>query len=446
MTNLNEHPAVKRFHARRAEQAPAGVAPILSADELRQLCLDCGADDVGFVEVGRPELDDQRAEILRLYPFTETLIAIVCRIGRENLRSPAQSVANVELHQAHLDLEGAAHRIATALERRGVRAVTPAVGFPMEVDAWPGKMHVVSHKPIAVAAGLGKMGLHRSVVHPVFGSFVLLDTVLMGARTDRYARPLDHDPCLDCGLCAAACPTGAIAPDGHFNPMNCMTHTYREMHFGFSDWVEQIAASRSARDYRARVSLNETISMWQGLATGPCYKSVTCMAVCPAGEDVIGSFLLDRKGYLEEVVKPLRDRAENVYVLPGSDAEEHVRRRFPNKRVRRVRNGVRIPSIAAFLRSAPLAFQRNRSEGLCATYHFTFTGGEATQATITIREKAIAVRSGHEGQADVQVRADSQAWLRVLRRDSSMLKEMLLRRIRVKGPIELLRAFGRCFA
>jgi len=134
-----------------------------------------------------------------------------------------------------------------------------------------------------------------------------------------------------------------------------------------------------------------------------------------------------------------------VYVLPGSDAEYHVRRHFPNKCVRRVRNGVRIPSIAAFLSTAPFAFQRNRSKGLSAVYHFTFTGDEQLQATITIRDRAIAIRSGHDGEADLRVRADSQAWLRVVRRDSSALKEMLLGRIRVKGPIALLKAFGSCF-
>src|SRR6266545_4941740 len=66
MPPIHDHPAVKRFHARRAELAPAGVVPTMSADELRRLCLDCGADDVGFVEIARPELDDQRPDILRL--------------------------------------------------------------------------------------------------------------------------------------------------------------------------------------------------------------------------------------------------------------------------------------------------------------------------------------------------------------------------------------------
>jgi hypothetical protein len=36
----------------------------------------------------------------------------------------------------------------------------------MEMDRFPGKIWVVSHKPVAVAAGLGHIGIHRNVIHP----------------------------------------------------------------------------------------------------------------------------------------------------------------------------------------------------------------------------------------------------------------------------------------
>ena len=60
--------------------------------------------------------------------------------------------------------------------------MNPAMGFPMEMDRFPGKIWVVSHKPVAVAAGLGMMGIHRNVIHPKFGNFILLGTVLLGCR------------------------------------------------------------------------------------------------------------------------------------------------------------------------------------------------------------------------------------------------------------------------
>jgi epoxyqueuosine reductase QueG len=444
---LNNHPTVIRYHERNAATAPHGVARKLSAQELRDMCLGTGVDDVGFVEISCPALADQKADILSLFPWTRTLISFVGRINRENLRSPARSIASLELHQVEERLTHAANALVAALEHKGVRAVTPAVGFPMEADNWGrGKMHVVSHKPIAVAAGLGKMGLHRNVIHPVFGSFVLLNTVLIEAEVDQYSIPLDYNPCLECRLCSAVCPTGAIGPDGYFHPVNCLTHTYRELIGGFTNWVENIANSKSSIDYRTKVSDAETVSMWQSLAYGPCYKSVYCMAVCPAGDEVISQYLDDKKAFVDVVVKPLQQKTETVYVLPGSDAEGHVLSKFPHKKIKRVGNGIRPPSVAHFFAAMPIAFQRHQSEGLSATYHFTFSGSEKVEATVVIKDKTIKIEQGHEGVPDVSVHADATTWLRVLHKETSMLRQIVLRRIRVKGPLNLFKAFGKCFA
>jgi epoxyqueuosine reductase QueG len=446
MKDLNDHPTVKRYNEKKVPTMLHAPAPKLSAAELREMCLASGVDDVGFVEIERSSLADQKEEILNVFPWTKALISFVGRINRESLRSPARSIASLELHQVEERLNHAARALAAALERRGVRAATPAVGFPMEADRGRGKMHVVSHKPVAVAAGLGKMGLHRNVIHPVFGSFVLLNTVLIDAEVDEYSSPLDYNPCLDCKICSVACPTGAIGPDGVFNPINCLTHTYRELMGGFTDWVENVADSKNSIDYRSRISDAETISLWQSLAYGPCYKSVYCMAVCPAGDDVIPQYLEDKKKFMNSVVKPLQQKTETVYVLPGSDAESHVQRMFPHKTIKRVGNGIRPLSVAAFLGSMPIAFQRHKSEGLKATYHFTFSGSEQAEATVIIKDKTIRVTQGHAGDPDVRVQADAKTWLRVLHKESSMIREIIFRRIRVKGPMELFKAFGNCFA
>jgi ferredoxin len=270
---LEDHPTVKRVRA-NADQAP-GPAPAggkLDAGRLRQLCLECGADDAGLVEIGRPALDGQRADILRFFPPTRTLLSFVCRMNREPIRSPARSVANLEFHHTGDQVNEVARKVVAVLERQGVRVVNPAMGFPMEMDRYgQGKIWVVSHKPVAVAAGLGHMGIHRNVIHPRFGNFVLLGTVLLDAEATAYDRPLDYNPCLECKLCVAACPVGAISPDGHFNFSACYTHNYREFLGGFTDWVEQVADSKGALDYRKRVADSESASMWQSLSFGPNY-------------------------------------------------------------------------------------------------------------------------------------------------------------------------------
>jgi ferredoxin len=441
MSKLDDHPSVIRF--RKSEPRPGPTH--LDASGLRQLALDAGADDVGFVAIDRPELDEQRAEILGLYPWTRGLISIVCRMNREPVRSPARSVANLEFHHAGDHTNEVAHRIVAALEAQGVRAVNPSMGFPMEMDRFPEKIWVVAHKPVAVAAGLGRMGIHRNVIHPKFGNFILLATVLIDAEVSEQSLPIDYNPCLGCKLCVAACPVGAIAPDGHFDFSACLTHNYREFLGGFVDWVEEVADSKDARDYRRRVEDSETASIWQSLGFGPQYKAAYCMAACPAGDDVIGPFLSDRKGFLAEIVNPLRDKKEPVYVIPGSDAEAYVTRRFPHKRPRRVGGGRRPRSIRSFFSVLPHVFQRHASEGLDATFHFTFTGEEIAEATVVIRDKAIRVEPGHVGKSDLRVIADSHTWLGFLAKERSLIWALIRGKVRLKGSPRLLMAFGKCF-
>lgn len=307
-------------------------------------------------------------------------------------------------------------------------------------------MWVVSHKPIAVAAGLGHMGIHRNVIHPKFGNFISLGTVLMEAEVTAYSQPLDYNPCLECKLCVAACPTGAIAADGQFNFSACYTHNYREFMGGFNDWVETIAASGSVRAYREKVSGAETVSMWQSLSFGANYKAAYCLAVCPAGEDVIAPFLRSRKQFLEEVVQPLQKKPETIYVVANSDAEEYVARRFPHKKTKRVANGLAGQgSVRGFLGGLAFAFQRGRSGGLDATYHFTFTGQEEVKATVVIRNQTLEVSEGHVGSPDLRMIADSETWLRVLRKEANLVWALLRRKIRIQGSPRLLLAFGRCF-
>jgi ferredoxin len=442
---LADHPTVKAFYA-KAGLAPAPPPPAkLDADWLRRLCREAGADDVGLVEISRPALDDQRDDILRFFPGTKALISFVCRMNREPIRSPARSVANLEFHHTGDHVNEVARKVVAALEQAGVRAINPSMGFPMEMDRFPGKIWVVSHKPVAVVAGLGHMGIHRNVIHPRFGSFILLGTVLLDAETTAYDQPLAYNPCLECKLCVAACPTGAISPDGHFNFSACYTHNYREFMGGFTNWVEQVADSKNALDYRQKVTDPESASLWQSLSFGANYKAAYCLAVCPAGEEVIGPFLTDKSGHLRETVRPLQEKEETVYVVAGADAEAHVARRFPNKSTKQVGNGLRPRSIQGFLSNLHRVFQPGQSEGLDATYHFTFTGSEERKATVVIRDQAVQVSEGHVGTASLRVATDSQWWLGFLAKERSLLWGLVRQKLRLKGSPRLLLRFGKCF-
>lgn len=445
MAKLHDHPTVRALHQRESSTP----TPFTSA-ELRRLCLSLGVDDVGFVEIERKAVADQRAEIEEVLPGTRTLISFVMRMNRDSIRSPARSVANLEFHHTGDETNAVARRIVSALQDAGHRALNPAMGFPMEMDRFPGKTWVVSHKPVAVAAGLGSIGIHRNLIHPRFGNFVLLGTVLtdLELSSEGLGAPLDYNPCLECKLCVAACPVGAIKPDGAFDFSACYTHNYREFMGGFTDFVSTVADSKSGREFRRRVSDAESTSMWQSLSFGANYKAAYCLAVCPAGEDIIGPFLADRKGFTQDVVRPLQAKEEPLYVLPGSDAESHALRRFPHKPIRHVGNGIRPSSIEGFLRGLSLTFQRDhaKAESIELRVHFSFTGDEAREATVVIEGPRLEVHEGHVGEAQLQVRTDSRAWLDLLAGERKPLALLLTRKLRISGPAKLMGVFQGCFA
>ncbi len=438
--------ALRETDPLQVAQGPVQRSVVPAGDWLRELAREAGADDIGLVALARPELDTDRKSIEEVAPWTETLVAFVCRMNREPIRSPARSLANLEFHHTGDTVNRVARRIVARLEELGHRAVNPSMGFPMEMDRFPGKIWAISHKIAAEAAGLGKMGIHRNVIHPRFGSFVLLGTVLTDAVVEEDDPPIDYDPCVSCKLCVAACPVGAIGADGHFNFSACYTHNYREFMGGFSDWVENVAESKSRFEYRARVSDSESASMWQSLSFGANYKAAYCVAVCPAGDDVMPPFREDRARFVRETVRPLQQKEEVVYVLPGSDAEEHVASRFPSKTVKHVGNSLHPRTIDDFLDQLPLLFNPGRAAGLDATYHFVFSGREEILATIIISGGAVHVQRGHCGNADLRVRADSETWLGFLAGERSLPRALITFKIRLWGNPKLLVAFGRCFA
>jgi ferredoxin len=427
--------------------APEPVQPgnRIDAARLRQLALNCGADDVGIVEISRSALDDQRGDILQFYPRTKALLSFVCQMNREPVRNPARSVSNLEFHTTGEHVNDVGRAIVRSLQDDGIPAINPPMGFPMEADRFPEKMWLVSHKPVAVAAGLGMMGIHRNVIHPRFGSFVLLGTVLLGVEATDYDQPIAYNPCLECKLCVAACPVGAISPDGQFDLASCYTHNYREFMGGFADWVEHITESRNGLEYRRKVNRQETVSTWQSLAFGPNYKAAYCLSVCPAGSDVIGPFQENRRGFLDDVVRPLQEKHETIYVVPKSDAESHVRKRFPHKTVKPVRGSLLPRSISGFLDGMRYTFQREQSKGLNATFHFTFTGKENRTATVVIRDMSLRVAEGHLGTPDLRLTADSETWLGFLAKERSLVWALIRRKIRIHGSPRLLLGFGKCF-
>lgn len=417
----------------------------ITSTALGNLLKDLGADDYGFVDIENPAIQVDREYIDVCFPKTKTLVSIVCHMNREPIKSLNRSVANLEFHHVGTQIDDIARNLVSKLEGLSIKAVNPAMAFPMELEDFPGRGWVVSHKLVAKAAGLGEIGIHRNLIHPKYGSFILLGTVLIEAEVEKLSKPIDFNPCFECKLCVAACPVGAIKSDGYFDFSSCYTHNYQQFMGGFVNWVEDIADSKSAKDYRKKVTYPETVLRWQSLSYKPNYNAAYCVAVCPAGENVISEYLNDKKQHLNEVLKPLQNKSEEIYVTKNSDAEAHVKKRFPNKKVHLVRSNGRVTNIKNFLLGIKLSFQREHSKGINATYHFSFTGDEIYKVTIKIYLGKLEVLEDHVGVPDLRVDADSKAWIRFLNKEISIFRCLVLRKIKLRGSTKLLSDFGRCF-
>jgi hypothetical protein len=67
---------------------------LYSAEAIKKICLEAGADDVGLVDIDRGSLEKEREGILQVYSLARSVISIVVTNNRENLQSPARYVAN----------------------------------------------------------------------------------------------------------------------------------------------------------------------------------------------------------------------------------------------------------------------------------------------------------------------------------------------------------------
>lgn len=418
--------------------------PLLGRDHLSRMCREAGADDVGFVDVTHPHLDGMREGLLRAFPWAGTFMVLARRLNRHAVRTPLRSISSAAFTACAHDIKGILHDLERRLEAIGIRSVGISGFFPFELSRPDGSPFIAPLKILAEEAGLGIMGKNRLVLHPSFGANISLGAIVLESRIALTDAPALSNPCINCNLCAVTCPTGAISKDGHFDFGACMTHNYREKLGGFVNWVHTLADSRSRRDYRRRISDGETLSWWQSLGYEANTHCDYCVSVCPAGDET-ADYLANPKRFFRDYVRPLKERSEPVYVVKGSDAEAHVRRKFPGKRPRLIGRGLSASSIANFIDMLPHLFQRGQAKGLSACFHFRFRGREEAEATVEIHDQRISVGRGLTGSPNLTVIADSDAWLGFLAKDRSLVWELICRRVRLRGNPTLLLAFGRCF-
>ena len=112
------------------------------------------------------------------------------------------------------------HRLALARLSAAARTLArrfPGFSFVPFADSSP-----VPEVEAAARAGLGVAGRNGLLLHPVYGSWLFLGELVTDLPLPPTGDGQVH-PCENCGACLAACPSGALGPEG-FVLERCRSH------------------------------------------------------------------------------------------------------------------------------------------------------------------------------------------------------------------------------
>jgi ferredoxin len=375
--------------------------------------------------------------------------------------------ANHELYETEERLFAWDHQVLRYVKSLGGEGLTTTIGWPQEVSQrWADKIWPLSHKLAAQAAGLGIIGTSRNFLHPRFGAYCLLDTVVTNLEFAEWEyaaqQPLAWNPCLECNLCVASCPTSAIRADGEFDFFACYNHTYRDSIPGFLDLTRDLAEAKPAK-FERRWSDAEIAALWQSMAFKVEYRCFNCVATCPA--EIHEAFHADKQervAYVRDVLKPLthtRLEAEQRFVIDTPSARERydmppgeyrtrpdVTRPGQGGMVRLVQlQRIRVSNIDTMMRMMTFYFRPEEARDLRFTCQFDFTGPGGGEWAMRVADERCEVRPGTLDAPDLTVRCDGATFLGVHRGDRSAVKDLLLGRIRLEGKKELFLVFPRLF-
>src|SRR3989337_1071709 len=185
----------------------------------------------GISAFGAGRIDDLRIHFDALSPdYTERLlygISIAVRVSNSVLSGVIVGPTRHYLHHykmLNLLLDQTALKLTLAIQERGYNALPiPA----SQIIDWEKQTAHLSHKMIALRAGIGWIGRNNLLVHPEFGSKIRLATILtnMPFKTDNPPPPhppvvkggqggfiegmdglLGEENCRSCRKCIEICP------------------------------------------------------------------------------------------------------------------------------------------------------------------------------------------------------------------------------------------------
>ncbi|MFH0801265.1 MAG: reductive dehalogenase domain-containing protein [bacterium] len=173
------------------------------------ICREAGADLVGVAEI-----EDLKADFL----FSPSLLEGLTRAVSIGFSLSGKVLETVEDHPSaiyyhhyrsvNFNLDQTALKVAASLQKEGWQALPiPA----SQIVDWDKQRGHLSHKKVAVAAGLGRLGRNNLLVTPEYGSRVRLVSILTDKPLGITTAPDGAiSECGNCRRCMNTCPAQAI--------------------------------------------------------------------------------------------------------------------------------------------------------------------------------------------------------------------------------------------
>jgi len=198
---------------RRAKTHVGPVARHALTAAMEDIARQAGVDIIGFgdVRAALPADFDHLPVGVSLGVVHPAVRSLHLLLGGSPVVELEQALGDHRDGHAQVVLETTLSRLADYLQDQGFRYFScPPEVDPMDSPFTALVVRRFSHKAAATCAGLGWVGRHGLVNHPVYGPHVTWATLVTNAPLDT-GTPTVESACGDCSLCVSACPAGAIS-------------------------------------------------------------------------------------------------------------------------------------------------------------------------------------------------------------------------------------------
>lgn len=308
------------------------------------------------------------------------------------------------------------------------------------------------------------MGASRNFLHKEFGANCLMDTVITNLEfnEEELDTPIEWNPCVGCGYCVAACPSGAIKSDGDFDFFSCFNHTYRDSIPAFTDLVRDLSAARPKR-FRKRWNDAEIAALWQSMTFHVEYRCFNCVGVCTA--HMHEAFQGSKEVRQEErdlrmmPLKRTRGEIEQRFVIDTPSAREKYgippgEWRTPPDPSKPGQGGVRlveldrlrVSNVDTMMRLMPHVFRGSEADGLDFTVQFDLSGAGGGKWVMRVVDNRCQVHPGETESPDLTIRCAGELFLKIHREEVNPVLAILTGKLKLKGDRKIFLTFPRILA